>query len=380
MKKTVGLILVIFVTLLLAACSRQDEKEPEIRIGFIAPFTGVLRDLGTSCLEGARIALEEIEHRGGLVIDGRRYRINLILKDGQNIPELAVQAAQELINHEEVVLIIGPPISSLAIPVAQLACQADVPMITQNSTHPDVTKGTDCVVRTCFTDTFQGGVMARFARENLQARTAAVLFDVAGAFNRTITEIFVNHFKEAGGQIVASESYTTGERDFRAHLRRIAESQPDVLFLPNYIHEIRLQIDQLRELGMNVQIIGADTMSIRNAELIARIEGAYFSTHFSAETPDDRVQVFSAEYQRKFQREPTAAVALTYDALNLYFQIAQEQGSIDPEKIVAAMQNLERYEGVTGIMEFRGSPDPRKSVVIIHVVDGEFRFHTRIDP
>ncbi len=381
MKNHAVILLLLSASIVvLGTCSSAGQRSPEIDIGFIAPLTGELRDIGASCLEGAGLALQEIEESGGSVIDGRRYHVNLVLKDSQNRPELAVQAAQELINHNNVAVIIGPPISSLAIPVARLACQAGVPMITQISTHPDVTKGNDCVFRTCFTDTFQGEVMARFARENLRAEKAAVLFDIASAYNRGITEIFVHHFAEAGGEVVAYESYTTGQEDFRMQLRRIGASRPDVLFLPNYVHEIRLQMDQLHELGIEVQVIGSDTMSFRNAEDIARIEGAYFSNHFSAEIPDPRVQAFSAAYRSNFEREPTAAGALTFDALHLFFHVARAQGSVAAEKIRTGLETLERYDGVTGVMEFHGSPDPRKSVVIVHVQDGAFRFFARIDP
>lgn len=380
--KVRSIVVIIFVILicLIGACASKEEEQTELHIGFIAPLTGVIRDLGASSLEGAQIALEELQQRGGLEIGDKQYRVNLILKDSQNKPELAVRTAQELINHENVSAIIGPPISALAIPVARLSCKTSIPMITQISTHPDVTKDTECVYRTCFTDAFQGEVMARFSREHLQAERAAVLFDVANTFNRGITEIFVQNFAASGGEVVAYETYTTGEQNFREQLERIAVSQPEVLFLPNYVHEILLQMDQIQELGMEFQIIGADTMSFRNAEDIARIEGAFFSTHFSPDIPDDRVQAFRKVYRDKFHRQPTAAGALTYDALNLLFRVAQTQGSVDPQRLCAGLKALERYEGITGVMEFNGSPDPRKSVVIIHVEDGKFHFFSRIDP
>jgi branched-chain amino acid transport system substrate-binding protein len=378
--RMVSALLVVVVVGLFVECRLAENEQSEFRIGFIAPLTGVLRDVGASSLEGAQIALDELEGRGGLNTGEMRYRVNLILEDSQNKPELAVRAAQELINHENVGVIIGPPISSLAIPLARLCSKSGILMITQASTHPDVTKDTDCVYRTCFTDTFQGEVMARFAREQLEASKAAVLFDVANAFNRGITEIFMTRFEAIGGKIVASETYTTGEQDFREQLELIAASRPDVLFLPNYVNEIRLQTDQIRELGLDFQIIGADTMHFRNAEDIARIEGAYFSTHFSAEMPDERVQTFRKAYRDKFQREATPAGALTYDALNILFQDVETQQSVDPLKLREGMKELGRYVGITGIMEFNGSPDPSKSAVIMHVENGMFHFFSRIDP
>ena len=352
----------------------------ELRIGFIAPLSGDLADIGASTREGAELAIEQVNAAGGLLIGGRAYTAVLVVRDGQSRPEIAVNAAQELINREHVAAIIGPPISGTAIPVARLADKSRIPMITQVATVPEVTKGMRYVFRVCYTDDFQGKVLARFVRERLSAATAAVLFDVAGAYNKTVAEIFAAEFREAGGRIVAEETYTTGTQDFRSQLLRIKSRSPDVLFLPNYAADLRIQLDQIRELKIQAQIVGTDTMSFRDAANIAKSEGAYFSTHFSPEIPETAVQDFARLYQRTFNRTVTVGGALTYDALGLLFDALKRAGNVDPEAVAEALRSTLRYEGVTGVMEFAGSPDPKKSVVILRVQNLQARFFSRIDP
>ncbi len=362
----------------LPACPRGAEEEAELRVGLIAPLTGSLRDLGASCLEGAELAVSEVNHRGGVPVRGRGRRLVLVVKDSQARPEAAVAAAQELINREGVAAIIGPYLSSLAIPAGRMADRAGIPMITPISTHPGVTEGTHCVLRACFTDLVQGAVMARFAYRELHARRAAVLYDVAGDFNRTIADIFRREFVAAGGAVVATETYATGEDDFRPLLKRIQQAAPQVLFLPNYTQDLLAQAAQLRELEMSVQLLGCDTMGFRNRERFRQVEGAYFSTHFSAEAPAGRVREFTAAYQAAYRRAPTSAAALTYDSFGLLVEAVRAQDSLEPRSICAGLRGIRTFEGVTGRFSYDGSPDPRKSTVIIHVEDGRPRFYARV--
>jgi branched-chain amino acid transport system substrate-binding protein len=371
---------VLAAAALLLPAGTASAQKLEFRVGFLVPLTGDLADLGASCQEGAKLAVERVNAAGGLVVGGRSYEVVLVTRDCQGRPETAVAMAQELINKERISAFIGPPTSGPAIPVAKLADKSRVPMITPAATNPDVTKGLSYVWRVCFTDDFQGEVMARFSRERLNASTAAVLYDVAGAYNRRIAEIFMAKFRESGGRIVAEETYTTGAVDFKAQLSRIKSRSPDILFLPNYAADLRMQLDQIRELKVTAQIVGTDTMSFRDAASTAKSEGAYSSSHFSIDAPDSKIQDFLGIYKKAFERTATPSGALTYDAFGLLFDAALRAGKTDAESVVAALRSTIRYEGVTGIMEFSGSPDPKKSVVIVRVRDAQPRFFARIDP
>jgi branched-chain amino acid transport system substrate-binding protein len=388
--------LTVLLLPLLLACCRQPAGS--LRIGLVVPLSGGLRDTGLSFLEGAELAVAEVNGTGGLSVRGRSrllgarsrpsgarsarsYRVELVVRDAQDSPEGALGAAQELINGQEVAALIAPPFSSQAIPVARLAERSGMPLLVPMATHPQVTSGTSCVFRVCFTDGFQGRAMARFARERLGARRAAVLYDLANPFSRDIAEIFAATFRQAGGRLVAREGYLTGQADFRPELARIARRGPEVLFLPGLPPELRTQLRQLRSLGLPAQLLGVDTMYFRDAGDLPLVEGAIFSTHFSAEMPGAEVQAFNRLYHGAYQRlPPPPGSALTYDALQLLFSVIRSQGDTQPQGICAGLRRLERFEGVTGTMVFAGRPDPDKSVVILHVRERQYRYLTRIDP
>ena len=176
------------------------------------------------------------------------------------------------------------------------------------------------------------------------------------------------------------ESYTTGETDFASQILRIKSSDPEALFLPNYVNELLLQVEQCRSLGVDAQIVGCDSMGFSDPEDTKKIEGAYFSTHFLSETPSDGVRTFVETYRRAFGRKPSASAALTYDALGLLFEAVKRAGSVDPAAVSKALSGVRSYTGVTGTMNFNGSADPVKSAVIVRVVEGEARYRAHVAP
>jgi len=371
---------VILASVLVLCGCAGSSRDAELRVGLLVPLSGSFRSLGTSVVEGAALAVEQANRDGGLLVGNRRHRVVLLERDTLASPEEAMRAAAELINQSKVAALIGPPASRTAIPVGRAADRAWVPLITPIATNPAVTEGTRCVFRVCFTDSFQGEVLARFARETLEAERAAVLFDVSNEYNRDMASMFARLFEDLGGAVVAEEEYVTGETDFRPHIRRIAASRPDVLFLPNFVRDVVTQLEQIRAAGLQAQVLGSDTMSFRNEEDVRALEGVYFSTHFSAGAPEEAVSRFSDEYRERFGREPTIAGALTYDAFQLLYRVVTEEMSMETGAICCGLRRVDRFEGVTGAMIFDGSPDPEKSAVIMHVRDGAFQFHSRVEP
>lgn len=378
-RRAARLVLPAVVLLALSCCARHGQG-PELRIGFIVPLTGPYGPLGDSHLEGAQLAVDDVDSVGGLVLKGRRCKVTLVVKDSSNTPERAVAAAQELISRDNVSAIVGPIMSSQAIPVAHLADRAGVPIVVQIATNPDVTRGTRTVFRVCATDDFQGRAMARFAFGRLGVRRVALLFDVASAYNSGIARIFAQETSSLGGRVVAEETYTTGARDFRTQLARIKAARPDALFLPNYSVEILTQVTQMQEVGLKVPILGADAMSFTEPRYDAAIEGAWYCVHFSPDRPGDQAVEFMTRYQKRYSHAPNQAGALSYDAVSLLFDAARARGSVEARDIADGLRSIGRFDGVTGAMSFEGSPDPRKGVVVVRMEKGSPRFEARVDP
>jgi len=379
LKRLLVAAVIAWVIISAAGCAG---KPGEIKIGCNAELTGSIPVVGQSCKNAALMAVEEVNKAGGLEVSGKKYTITLQIEDNEDKAESAAAVAQKLINQSQVLAMIGPNASRNAIPAASIAEAAKVPMISPWSTNPKTTEGKKYVFRACFIDDFQGVVCAKFALNNLNAKTAAVLYDVGSEYNKGIAEVFKKTFEASGGRIVSFETYTTGDKDFSSQLTRIKDANPDVLFLPNYYSEVPLQVQQAYKLGYKGKFLGGDSWG--SPEIIklggADMEGHFFSTHYAPDIATPVAQKFIKAYKQKYGSTPDDVAALTYDSMNLLFQAIKAAGKPDRQAVRDALASITQFEGVTGVLQFKGTGDPVKSAVILQIKNGEFKYFETAKP
>jgi branched-chain amino acid transport system substrate-binding protein len=239
------------------------------------------------------------------------------------------------------------------------------------------------VFRGCFTDPFQAIVLAKFVLNDLGAKKAAVLYDVSSEAPLGQATLFKDTFTANGGEIVAFETFTTGDKDFSAQLTNIREAAPDVIFLPTYYNDVPLIAQQARRLGITATFVGSDAWS--SPEIIklggADVEGSYFCNHFSTQIATDEAKQFVTDYTAKYGQAPDDVAALTYDACGLITEALKAGGQNDREALREALSQIREYKGVTGTFRFEpGSGDPLKSAVVLQIKDGAFQWVTNAQP
>ena len=375
-----ALVLALAGLWLMGGCASKEADE--IRLGVKAELTSSKPTVGDSCKKAAELLAEQVNKDWGLKVGDKKYLIKLFIEDNEDKAESAAAAAQKLISQNNVLAIIGPNASGNAIPAARITEDAGVIMISPWSTNPKTTEGKKFAFRACFLDDFQGQVMAKFARENLQAQTAAVLYDVASEYNKGIAEFFKKFFEAAGGQVVAFESYTKDDKDFSSQLTTIKAANPQVLLLPNYYNEVPLQAQQARRLGLTCAIIGSDSWGSQELLTLGAkdLEGSYFSTHYAPDIATEKAQKFIRDYEAKYGKKPDDVAALTYDAGQLLLAAIAKAGAVDRKKVRDALATIEEFEGGTGKMQFKNSCDPIKSAVILQIKDGKFKYYSTVQP
>jgi len=388
MKKTfifIGLLLII--SLCIFGCAKKDSDV--VKIGLIAELTGDIPAVGASCKNAAQMAVKEINDAGGIQLGDKKYKVELIIEDNAGKADQSASSAQKLITQQKVTAIVGPNASRYALPAAEIAESGKTVLITPWSTAPKATLDSKTnaskkyVFRACFIDPFQGGVVAKFALDNLKLKKAAVLYDVASEYNKGIAEIFKDVYEKNGGKIVAFETYTTNDKDFSSQLTKIKKAGPEIIFLPNYYSEVPLQIQQAKRLGISVPFLGSDAWG--SEELIKlcgkECEGYYFSTHYAADAAGEVTKKFLAGYKAQYGTTPDDVAALTYDSFGLLFQAFKTAGKNDRQAVRDALAKIPQYEGVTGNMQFKeGSGDPIKSAVILKIKDGKFTWFANAKP
>jgi ABC-type branched-chain amino acid transport systems, periplasmic component len=373
------LAIVLLATILIfSSCDKSDS----IKIGLNAELTGSVPVVGKSCVNAATMAVAEINAHGGLAVADKTVPIKLLVEDNEDKAESAAAVSQKFVS-SGVLAMIGPNASRNAVPAAVVAESNRLLMVSPWATNPKLTEGKKYIFRACFTDDFQGNVVAAFVYKKLGLKRAAVLFDVTSEYNKGIAIVFKESFVKAGGAMAAFESYSTGDKDFTAQLSKIKASGADVLFLPNYYSEVPLQIQQARQTGFTGSIVGSDSWGSEEILKLGKdmLNGLYFTTHYSADMATDRAKKFIAGYQAKYGSRPDDVAALTYDSFGLLFESIKRAGSRDPEKVRATLASLPKFPGVTGTMEFTpGSGSPVKSAVVIQIKNNAFTYFDSINP
>lgn len=385
--KRIALLAAMAMVLVLVLGACQPAQPQTIKIGVNAELTGGIPVVGESCKNAAELAVKEVNDAGGLEVGGKKYKIELVIEDNEDKAESAAAAAQKLAT-AGVLAMIGPNASRNAIPASEVAESSGMPMISPWSTNPKTTLDSKTgqpkkfVFRAAFLDNFQAKMVAKFALEQLKTTKPAVLYDVASEYNKFIAENYKAAMEAAGVQVVAFETYTTGDKDFSAQLTKIKDAGADSLFLPNYYSEVPLQVQQARKIGFTGTIFGSDSWG--NLELIslcgADCEGSYFTTHYATDIATPKAQAFIKAYQAAYNKLPDDVAALTYDSFGLLFQAIQAAGKVDRQAVRDALAGITLYEGVTGNMQFKGTGDPIKSVVILQIKDGKFVYFTTFNP
>jgi branched-chain amino acid transport system substrate-binding protein len=350
----------------------------EIKIGAVTCLTGALSTFGVSSVQGAKLAVEEINAAGGKL----GQSIQLIVEDNGSKAGETSTITRKFISQDKVVAILGDLTSSATLEGAPLAQAAKIPLLTPSATNLAITQIGNYIFRSCFTDSFSGKIMAKFALDRLKAKQAIVMTDVKQDYSVGLTEAIRQYFSETGAGVTQAFSYSSGDTDFRTQLTGIRMAHPDVVFIPGYYTEAALILRQARQLGIACPFVGGEGWDSPALVQVAgrAADGNYYTNHFSASDPDPIVQKFVRTYRAKYGALPDALAALWYDGARLLAQAIQQAGSPDSAKIRDALAATQGFQGVTGHISIDENRNASKSGVILMIDNGEPKMVQQITP
>lgn len=385
MKKFLALILaVMMMALVVTSCSGDtstDESsggtDGSIKIGVLAPLTGDVSVYGNAAVNGINLAVKEVNANGGVL----GQQIELVTLDEKGDVNEAMTAFNNLAS-QGVVAVIGDVTTKPCIAVSELAQEIGMPMLTPTGTGPEITEAGDYVFRTCFTDTYQGTIMAEFSSQNLGIETVAVMTNNSDDYSRGVSDEFIAKCEENGIEVVAQEGYGSTDQDFNAQVTKIASLNPDALFIPDYYNTVALIVEQARTAGYNNTIMGVDgwdgVLDVIGEDKLSLVDGCYFCNHYSPDSTDEKVVTFVDAYKAEYNGEvPKSFAALGYDSVYMMAQAIEEAGSTDAEAIRDALAAIS-FSGVTGDITLDENRNPIKDVAIIKLENGEAHFETTI--
>ena len=349
----------------------------DVKVGVVIPTSGSIATFGQENINGLKLAMEKIKKTS-------KQKLTLFVEDDKSEAIEATNAIRKLINVDKVNIVIGEVTSSNTLAMAPIAQENKIPLFSPAATNVKVTQVGNFISRACFTDDFQGVVMAKFAVNGLKKTKGLIVIDNSSDYSKGLGAAFKAEFLKIGGKLVSTEelTYVQKDMDFQSLLRKIKRANPDVIFLPGYYQEVGLIIKQARALGINAPFLGGDGWDSPKLFEIAgpAIKGNYISSHFAPDDKDPKVQAFVKDYEKAYKAKPGAMAALGYDAIGIVADAinrAKSTSSIDINNALLATKN---FAGVTGSITLDENRNSKKAAVVLETTATDFIFKNKVTP
>ncbi len=380
MKKYLAIIMAaVLAVTCFAGCGKTDgTASDELVIGGIGPITGPAAAYGNAVMNGAKLAVDEINAAGG--ING--IKIKFDFQDDENDAEKSVNAYNTLLDSNMKVLM-GTVTSTPCVAVAAKAAKDNMFLLTPSGSAVDCISAENAF-RICFSDPDQGIASAQYIAQNNVASKVAVIYNSSDVYSQGIYEKFAAEAKNQGLEIATAQAFTKDSAtDFTVQIQKIKESGAELLFLPIYYQEAALILTQADKAGLDVKVFGCDGLDGVIDQLgdnAAIAEGVMLLTPFAADAEDEKTQKFTAAYQEAYNEIPTQFAADGYDAIYTIKAAMEKAGiedaSIDAselcEALKAAMVEIE-VDGVTGAMTWSASGEPTKEPKAMVIENGSYK-------
>ena len=364
-----------------ADASDAAATDGEIDIAFIGNTTGDYAQYGIPVRNAVMLYFDQLNAAGG--INGKKVVVKEYDDKGDGVEAVN---AYNLAKENGITAVIGSVLTGATIGLADATYEDNMPQITASATATGVTVMEDTgevrtnVFRACFIDPFQGQKMADYAVEKLGAKTAAIFYETGSDYSEGLKNAFVVEAERMGLEIVDTEAFATGDKDFKAQMTNIASKNPDIVFCPIYYGEAGLAIQAARQAGCTATFLGGDGFgSVKDYASAEELEGSVYCSGYAPGTED--VAQFEKDYCETFGVEevPNMFAPLAYDAsmIMAYGLKAAEDAGLEAgtdeykQAVIDAIKTMDGVKGITGTYSFDSDNNPIKSVAIIELTSGD---------
>ena len=340
-----------------------------IKIGVFEPASGDSASGGKKEMLGMQYANSVTPT---VEIGGETYTVQLVPSDNGSSTDKAPSAAADLVA-KDVAIVLGSYGSSVSMAASDTFKEAGIAAMGVTCTNPNVTAGNDHYFRICFLDNFQAQVLANFAQDKFQAKTAYCLGETGNEYDQGLIAFFEQVFTANGGKVI-KDSFPNNNSDFNSYLNKAKAEGADVIFTPVSIAYATQIITQAQSLGITAPFLGSDTLDdnmVLDAANGTDIQ-LYVSTFYQeGGAPDfdagikEYINSNSSAKDANGGNDTIAAVtAMGYDAYYVALEAMKAAGSTDPAAIKSALPGV-TYTGVSGDIAFDSVGDAVRDTAYI---------------
>ena len=348
MKKFLAVMsVVLLMATLFVSCSKSESSSEEIKVGFVGPLTGDYANYGTLCKQAVEMAIEEINAKGG--VSGKQ--IKLYAEDSEGDSQKALAATEKLSSSDKVCAIIGPILTGETFSVAERVQQEGLVIITPSASHKDITAIGDYIWRTTPSDGLQGVVAGKYWSQVLGYKKLAVLY-AKNDYSQGLYESMAESFVEEGGEIVATETFMVGDKDFKTQLTKLKNTDAEAIYIPDYTTEMAQILEQASQLQVNKPFLSGDGFLSEEIYTLAGqyTDGVVYTASAQVEESNSAKE-FREKYTAKYGVGPDSFATNAYDATYILASVIEKVGT-DRKAIKEGMKEVKDFVGVNGVINF----------------------------
>ena len=348
MKKFLAVMsVVLLMATLFVSCSKSESSSEEIKVGFVGPLTGDYANYGTLCKQAVEMAIEEINAKGG--VSGKQ--IKLYAEDSEGDSQKALAATEKLSSSDKVCAILGPILTGETFSVAERVQQEGLVIITPSASHKDITAIGDYIWRTTPSDGLQGVVAGKYWSQVLGYKKLAVLY-AKNDYSQGLYESMAESFEEEGGEIVATETFMVGDKDFKTQLTKLKNTNAEAVYIPDYTTEMAQILEQASQLQVNKPFLSGDGFLSEEIYTLAGqyTDGVVYTASAQVEESNSAKE-FKEKYTAEYGVGPDSFATNAYDATYILASVIEKVGT-DRKAIKEGMKEVKDFVGVNGVINF----------------------------
>lgn len=351
-----------------AGLSASAVAADAIKLGYQLPLTGETAQYGQDFRKAAEIALDEFN------ASGKPFTVEITFEDSRSDAKEGTNIARKFADDKAIVGVLGDFTSTVSMAAAQVYKEAGVPQLSQTASHPDYAKISEWQFRNITTQAQEGPYNAKWMLAKGYKKVAIISEQTD--WGQSVVSAFAEGVKQGGGEVVFSEFFNRGLKDFRSVITKIERAKPDAIYTGFFYEDGAQFLKQMKQIGVSIPV--HSTSAAYSQKLIelagADAEGLHLTATFLPSNPDANVQTFVAEWKKRSSgAEPGQFPAQAYDATRIMLDaVTRAYPKVTRETVRAELAKTADFPGVTGKTTFGPDREPQKELTKAEVKGGAF--------
>ncbi|MEM1485376.1 ABC transporter substrate-binding protein [Oscillospiraceae bacterium PP1C4] len=353
-----------------SAAPATNSFDGEVTFGVVAPITGTNKMVGEYVLNGAKLAVEDINAAGGIL--GKELKI--VTEDEVDNLQASVNAMVKIMNYPDVVAFFGSTYSGNCIAASPNVLEKKIPMFAGGSSANIPKEANPYVWQARMTDDQSGSLLAKAATGNLGMKNPAILFSTE-SFGTGLKDQTVAALKTLGIEVPEKNQYgfVVDEKNFTPMITQIQNSDVDGLIAIGHQMPAAVICQQVDAAGLDIPLLGSSSWAsaVCRENAGATANGWHAVADWTVEVATEEGKKFAMDYKVAYDADSDMPAVTAYDSIMLFKQACEiANTTTDKEAINNALKEIKDYKGAMSTYTYADNHCFSTSQFLTHNEDG----------